>query len=306
MKFRPIVVDDNQQELTQHGTADFPMSMDRQLVSSEGCMLIPHWHYEIQISVVVSGTVCFRTPIGDTLLQEGEGIFINSAVLHEIIPTGGTQGVYVCVNFHPNLIYGQSDSMIRRDYVEPMLSNPALQAIALQDEPWHKEICGLMRALTSLNEEKPYGYELMEKSILERIWYIILSQNRSEVEKESPITFGDRQRMKQLQAFIQKNYMERITLADIANAGHISRGECCRFFQRILKTSPMVYLTKYRLSQSIKLLACTNLSISQIALQTGFSTSSYYSECFREETGATPLKYRKQHQHEAVTADKQA
>ena len=53
MKFRPIVVDDSQQELTQHGTDEFPMSMDKQLVSHEGCSLIPHWHYEVQIVLVI-------------------------------------------------------------------------------------------------------------------------------------------------------------------------------------------------------------------------------------------------------------
>lgn len=59
--------------------------------------------------------------------------------------------------------------------------------------------------------------------------------------------------------------------------------------------SPITYLTKYRIAQSIKLLTCTELTITQIAQQTGFNTSSYYTECFKKEMGITPLKYRKQH-----------
>lgn len=298
MIFRPIIVDDHQQELTQHGTADFPLSMDRQLVAHDGCKLIPHWHYEIQISLVTYGAVCFRTPAGDAVLHENEGIFINSAVLHEVLPTDDKESVYECVNFHPNLIYGAPDNMIRRDYVEPVLFSSDIPAIILRDEPWHREICKLLCELSAIDEAKEYGYELIMKSLLCRIWFLLISHHRADIEKQSAVTFSDRQRMKLLQTFIYKNYMERITLADIAEAGHISRGECCRFFQRILKMSPMTYLTDYRLSQSVKLLTCTNLSVAQIALQTGFSTSSYYTECFRKAMGVTPLKYRKQHQND--------
>ena len=294
MKFRPIVVDDSQQELTQHGTDEFPMSMDKQLVSHEGCGLIPHWHYEVQIVLVIQGSVRFRTAAGEFLIATREGLFINSGVLHEAVPTDQADSVYICVNFHPNLIYGQSNSMIRRDYVDPILFSPELQAFPLAGEPWHREICNLMWELAQVNEAQAYGYELEMKILLCRIWFMILRNNRSQAERKAAITFTDRQRMKTLQAFIHKNYMDRITLADIASAGHISRGECCRVFQRVQKTSPMAYLTHYRIAQSIKLLTCTELNISQIAQQTGFNSSSYYTECFKEEMGLTPLRYRKQ------------
>ena len=298
MRFRPIIVDNQQQELTQHGTVDFPISMDRQLVADDGCKLIPHWHYEIQISLITNGSVCFRTPVGDTFLSKGEGIFINSAVLHEVIPTAEEASIYECVNFHPNLIYGSAENMIRRDYVDPVLFSRDLPVVILRDLPWQQEICRLLEELSAINESKIYGYEVLMKSLLCKIWFLIIANNRPIIEKQSSITFNDRQRLKLLQDFIQKNYMDRITLKDIAKAGHISRGECCRFFQRILKTSPITYLTNYRISQSIKLLTCTDLSICDIALQTGFSSSSYYAECFRQSMGLTPLQYRKQHQND--------
>lgn len=295
MKFRPIEVDNTQQELTQHGTEEFPMSMDEQLVSHVDCSKIPHWHYEIQIAVVTSGSVKFRTPTGEHLLKSGEGIFLNRGILHEIVETGDKDSVYVCVNFRPEMIYGQANNMIRRDYVDPIIFNFNLQAIPLRGEPWHREICDLLLEMGRVNNAQEYGYELELKILLCRIWHLLLVNNRDELEKSTIITFSDKQRMKALQNFIHKNYMEKITLADIARAAQISRSECCRVFKRVQQVTPMLYLMHYRIAQSIKMLTCTDLNISEIAQQTGFASSSYYTECFKSEMKCTPMEYRKQH-----------
>lgn len=294
MKYRPILVDDTLQELTQHGTEDFPVSMDEQPVWQEHCGYISHWHYEIQISLVTKGSVLFRTPSGEFLIKENQGIFFNSACLHEAIPTGDKDSVYICVNFRPQLIYGQSNSLIRRDYVDPVLFSPEMQVIPLIDAPWHKEICRLLRELGETDNAQQYGYEISLTILLLRIWKLIFENNRSIIEAKTSITFAEKQRIKALQHYIHKNYMEKITLADIADSAHICRGECCRIFKRILHITPICYLVNYRIKQSIKLLSTTDLNISEIAHQTGFGSSSYYSECFKKEMKCTPLEYRRQ------------
>ena len=86
--------------------------------------------------------------------------------------------------------------------------------------------------------------------------------------------------------------MHRITLNAIAEAAHISRGECCRVFQRTDRISPFAYLRSYRIHQAEKLLLYTSLSVSEIAFQTGFESSSYFIACFKKELHCTPLEYR--------------
>lgn len=57
MKFRPILTDSTLQELTEHGSEDFPMSMDEQLVSAKAAPIAFHWHYEIQVVLATKGTI---------------------------------------------------------------------------------------------------------------------------------------------------------------------------------------------------------------------------------------------------------
>ncbi|WP_432663834.1 AraC family transcriptional regulator [Wukongibacter baidiensis] len=293
MKFRPIVVDDSMQELTEHGTPEFPVSMDRQLVSAENCAQVPHWHYEVQIAVVTEGSVVFKTRSNSYNLNVGEGIFINSGCLHEVIATEIPDSVYVCVNFHPKLIYGDVDSIIRRDYVEPLLFSKSLQTVPLTNDSWHSEIIGLLQRLAVIQEEQSYGYELEMKIIINEIWRIMVVNNKELIEENRTITFSQRSRIRALTSFIQKNYAQNISLEDIANVGYVSRGECCRLFKRVENTTPISYLTHVRILQGTKLLATTDLSVTEIAQQVGFGSGSYFAERFKKEMGCSPLQYRK-------------
>lgn len=296
MKCRPILVDDSLRELTQHGTPDFPLSMDRQVVADPDHGGVRHWHPEIQIALVTEGEVLFRTEDGAFRLGAGEGFFVNGGVLHEAGPTEKDDGVYVCVNFLPDLICGQSGGVIRRDYVDPVLYSPALRSFPLTDLPWHREICTLLGQMQAAEETGAYGYEMELVSLLYRIWHLLVIHHRSEIEGRSSVSFADRQRIRALQTYIHRHYREHISLGNIAGAGHVSRGECCRVFQRVLGTSPIQYLTRYRLDQSVRLLTSTGLSVSEIAGQAGFATSSYFIEQFRRRMGCTPLEYRRRHQ----------
>ena len=293
MKFRPIIVDNKLQELTAHGTEEFPVSMDEQYVSYENCHEVLHWHYEIQIAIVTKGSVLFRTPAGEFLIQKDQGIFLNSGCLHEAVPTDDTDSIYICINFHPSLIFGQNNSVIRRDYVDPVLFSSEMQVIPLINETWHLEICEKLRKLAQINDAQQYGYEISIKVLLCSIWLLIVENNRSLIEETASITFAGKQRMRTLLHYIHRNYMDRISLDDIADAAHISKGECCRIFKRIQHTTPFLYLINFRIAQSIKLLSTTDYSVAEIAQQVGFGSSSYYNECFKKEMNCTPSQYRK-------------
>ena len=93
--------------------------------------------------------------------------------------------------------------------------------------------------------------------------------------------------------FIQENYMEKISLADIAAAGAVGQSKCCKLFARFFFQSPTMYLTQHRLSKSMELLLNTDLPIIEIALSVGFGSASYYAETFRKWMGKTPSEFRK-------------
>ena len=93
--------------------------------------------------------------------------------------------------------------------------------------------------------------------------------------------------------FIQQNYASRISLSDIAAAGSVGISKCCKLFSRYFSQSPNLYLNQYRLNKSTLLLRETDMTITDIALSSGFGSASYYAEAFRKWAGMSPGEFRK-------------
>jgi AraC-like DNA-binding protein len=59
--------------------------------------------------------------------------------------------------------------------------------------------------------------------------------------------------------------------------------------------SPLNYLINIRISEAIKLLKIPKISLTDIALDTGFYSSQHFSTTFKKLTGYTPSEFRKNH-----------
>ena len=60
-----------------------------------------------------------------------------------------------------------------------------------------------------------------------------------------------------------------------------------------MKESILEYISHYRIQQSLYLLQDKELSILQISLKVGFSSTSYYSKLFKKYMKMTPKEYRR-------------
>ena len=94
-------------------------------------------------------------------------------------------------------------------------------------------------------------------------------------------------------SYIESNYSRRITLENIAAAGNVCKTTCCSLFSSYTHQTPNVYLVNYRLSKGAELLIQTDLSITEICYETGFTGASYFTEMFRKSYGCSPTEYRK-------------
>jgi len=94
-------------------------------------------------------------------------------------------------------------------------------------------------------------------------------------------------------AYIQENYARKITLQEIADASAVSTRECLRCYRASIQQSPMEYLVEYRIQVAAKLLETTDLSVTEIAMRTGWGSNSYFTKMFHQIRGKTPNLYRK-------------
>ena len=98
--------------------------------------------------------------------------------------------------------------------------------------------------------------------------------------------------------FIKQNYMEDISVNTVAKNCNISEPHLYRLFKNSLGISPNEYLLDLRLSVARGLLCERDLSISEISVECGFNSQSYFSDCFKRKNGLSPSDYRQIHKYE--------
>lgn len=94
---------------------------------------------------------------------------------------------------------------------------------------------------------------------------------------------------------LQTHYAEKFSLEDLARTLSISPYYLSRIFRQETGSSLGQFLAYVRVEKSKQLLTETDLSLSQIAQQCGFSDQSYYTKVFRRCCGTTPHSYRREH-----------
>ena len=286
-------VDENGREMLTYGTADFPIAFfDDDLTE----VAVPaHWHDELELVLITEGTVHMRIA-GDSFdMRAGEGYFSNSGILHaaNLETAAGRQHAMV---FSPRIV-SQAEDLIWKQYVEPVLGNPALPYVRLSPAvAWQAEALRLAETAWDAGAYDQAEYPLRVRHCLSRLLSLIGS-NAEAAEGETRATGQyqrDERRVKKALLFIDGNYAEGIGIEDIARSAEISVSTCLRLFRSVLGTTPVQYLLAYRLQRAAEELRRSDgRTVAEIAYSCGFSDASYFNRCFRKAFSMTPSEYRR-------------
>lgn len=290
-------------EVNRYKDSAFPVGMyvvtrERIIPEGRGYMDL-HWHEELQMNLVISGTMQIQVNGVEYILEKGQGIFINRNFLH--ITTGLTgDGQYVSFNFPERMLGFFSGSRMEQDDVQPFTSRYAFSAVVLTpDVSWQKSVLAQIWELRDLFLEEIWkgkkGHAEYRASLLiTGVWYQLITHIGGELRAVSNAGVRKQERIQAMLSYIHNNYMFPIKLKQIAMAASVSEGECCRCFQEMVRKSPNQYLVSYRIARAMELLAATEKSVTEIAADTGFSDTSHFIQYFRRQNGVTPKAYRNQ------------
>ena len=99
--------------------------------------------------------------------------------------------------------------------------------------------------------------------------------------------------VQQVADYIEVNYFRKLTLEELAGLVYLSPCHLLREFKKHTGFTPLQYTNLYRMTLAKQMLRSSNLTIEQIALNTGFCSHSYFSKSFREAVGTTPEAFRR-------------
>lgn len=271
-------------ETVNYDFADFPVCIRTALLSQyPNFSAVSHWHDDVEFIYVFSGNMYYNINGIKVKIKEKCGIFVNSRQLHFGYSDDETECEFLCVLLHPFLLC--SSKFIEQKYVQPIITNSAYPYLLLENGS------SVLKALKEMYLQGDSELrELKIQNLFFQIWTEIFKI--IPIQKNVPSKSHQLSQLKEMIGFIQSNYKNKITLSQICSAGSLSKSSCTAIFMRFLNKTPIEYLIVYRLQKSIELLRTTDMSITEISFETGFSGSSYYAETFRKHMGCTPKEYR--------------
>ncbi len=247
-----------------------------------------HWHDGPELSVVIEGQMEYFVNDKRYRMGVGDCVFANSGAMHSGRSVDEDGCRYLVVSFLTGAIDGAADGFFAEHFLGDVMDAKAVPSMFF--EAGRGEAANVCISIYDAIKQKEDGWELAVKSHLCRLWLLLYTEakRQSAVTAESSVPVA---RIKKAIRYMNENYASRLGLEDIAAASNLSKSEFCRCFKRITRQTAFEYLMDLRIRKSLQLLEGEGLSVTETALNSGFSSSSYYTEIFRRYMGCTPREY---------------
>lgn len=248
-----------------------------------------HYHDYYELIYCISGEFEVLTYTESHRLSAGDLIFINTNMPHGIdFTTADSEQYYI--KFSHSVLFPYGDvSLSRTHFLAVLASFDALEYISskqLKDI----DIGSLFKKVVDNYSSEQYGYEfLMRSGVLEIMTYVF--RKRNDDSRNATVFNAVKFPTKEVEDYISENY-QTATLAEVAKHFSFSYSYFSKKFLAAFGVPFKKYLTKVRINESMKLLSNSKMSITDIAMAVGFSSSSHFVESFRKLKSMTPAKFR--------------
>ena len=282
---------ENYHEKKEHTQVDFPYNTYLCTIPLDFKIVPTHWHDEMELIYVKKGSGIITVDFEEYRLEAPALIIILPGQLHSIKQLEKDRMEYENIIFDPHMLISQKSDMTNEYFFKPLLAGKiAIPSVINPDNSNYAEIITPIDACDSINATKPAGYQLYIKSMLFQFFYILDSKCRDFEAKAG--NRSNLEKMKTVLKYVENNYADKITIAEIAKLVNFSESHFMRYFKETIGTSFIDYLKDYRLTMAARLLKSSDSQILNIAIDVGFDNLSYFNRSFKAKYGVTPRQYR--------------
>lgn len=253
----------------------------------KGRLSLMHLHDEIELVHVNSGVMEVDVDSKKYIATEGTTFFVNSRIPHSTHAlTDGTSGILLQLraeDFFGKKSHGISKYLLRfaNAYDKPIL--------LLENE---EQICGNMKKIMSEYSNKESAYEVY---VLACVYNILAFLYREKVLVDAGAYYDTRAlaKLMPILEYVDENYNKDLTLESVSSHFGLNPSYFSRMFKKALGSAYTEYLNFVRICKAEKLLKDTDMSVLEVAMETGFSSVTYFNRVFKKIRNCSPTTYKK-------------
>jgi AraC-like DNA-binding protein/mannose-6-phosphate isomerase-like protein (cupin superfamily) len=285
-----------EQKVIAPGEQSYPFSCFITTNNSVRPIVPSHFHNYIEILYIVHGEM--RIQFGSQTYNASDGtlVLIDSREVHSTYIDKNTPTKCIVLKFEPE-IFSLSGTALEMRYIVPFTSPEYSHQKVFTGEELEKTfIPELVEETLNEFQEKNYGFELSVIAGIYKVFLWILRNGYSSKSKHDMELLNKRVNEEMLQTalkHIQQNFKEDISIKVLSEMCNMSYSYFSRQFSKIIGKTFKEYLNFIRINESEKLLLTSNINITEIAMETGFSNTSYFIKQFKQYKGVSPKQYRK-------------
>lgn len=249
----------------------------------------PHWHIPFEIIMPIKNGYRAKCGYNEYSLREFDILIICPGVIHELFAP----------NVGERMIFQATLCSIASNELD-VLSSIISPAILITPEKYpqiHEEIQQLMLKIRKeFAQALPYSGTMVYSLFLQILAEV--GRNQAEIIQQNFDAKNSKQKeyMEKflfVTNYISEHFTEDLTLEHVAALAGFSKYHFTRLFRQYAGTSFYKYLNQKRIAHAKNLLLDPNLSVTEVALQSGFTSISAFLRMFRLANNCTPTEFRK-------------
>lgn len=257
-----------------------------------GEVAMAHVHRHFELLYCLDGRYELTVDGQSYSLPKGGAALIHPMEPHRTRTLQNGENRYLVLKFTPEALYSARQPLCEQKCIFPFLHFSGRHAdVYPPGEMAESEVPQLLFRILEERRREDFGYEMAVRAYVSQVllWFL------RKWNRESGAADVDERTLSRLQAaldFIREHLDEELSVGTAAQALGMGESTFSRFFSRAAGTTFPAYVRLTRLSRAAELLTTSDRSITDVAVEAGFSTASYLILCFRRQYGMTPARFR--------------
>lgn len=256
-----------------------------------------HFHESLELYFLLEGERYFFIEQDTYHIRKGMAVLVNRGQIHKTSTVKEKEG-------HRRFLL-QFDASIL-DHFFSMPDFPSVRdlgetywgATEFSDSDWQKAVHFIEMLKQEYDNADSTRNTIVLLSGMQLMALFVRSCQQQEIARRKhqlpshKVHTGMYQKVHEIALYLQSNCSSQCTLDGIAAHFYISRPYLTRIFKSVTGFTVIEYLTICRIRKAKQLLEGSDLSITDIAAQSGFGNITYFEKVFKQMTGQTPRQYR--------------
>ena len=270
-------------EQRKHSSLFVPYSYYESAIPALFPFVPMHSHQEWELNLVTEGNGKLITDHTEAVMQEGDIILLCPFTLHAI--ESDDMVTYDTVVFHTDM-FGATGDRCFAEEIAPLVDGNMEMIFVRRETERYEEMVRSARNIVECAKANTAHTDLLMKSELLRLLWLA---EESGACHHTPMKVENDQ-IRQVIDFIHDNYMEALSLGDMAQKASLSKSWFMQKFKETTGISAMEYLNRLRIQKVCRLIRQRH-GISEAAYACGFRNLSNFNRLFKSIVGMTPREY---------------